>query len=630
MRLHKTLTLLITFVVTTLFAVQQPQMTQTAPHLLPQSDSIKTVSSDHAVAVVTKPASSATVAIAPQTDLATNIEANSIDGMAQKSTLQQQIATITDQSDSSGAIVEMDSDNPFVSSNTTAVFEVLPHSGSPEIALLLNDNVNPLFWQGMDNRLRNLKDVRHLYAQMNYRPLWTDAGYVTPLAAQMIEASKNAWQHALPPEVYHSPATAAFYAGQAITEPEKFDIILTDAFITMKKHLANGIVDPKKQFSTWNSKPESLDFLALYRSAFERGRLDDILSVNDPDYRQLQQAYIESISQPTEQPTTIAVPLKKMKLGSRGAAVSALRARLGLPADSDKYDKMVRQAVRDYQHHNGLVADGVAGRNTINHMNGQHKQNRSEKLAINLERLRWGRAPVKGNYIWVNIPAYRMAIRNGKQFIFESDVIVGRPERPTPVFRDTLEHVVLAPYWNVPKTIFKEDKLPLLRKNPNALGKSMQVLNTSTGKVVKASSVNWKKGGQGYRLRQLPGPRNSLGRMKFLFPNRHAIYLHDTPNRRLFKKSRRAFSSGCVRVAKAEDLAVFLLEDMGYNRDRIKKTSRKTKEKWVNLNGQKRYPVFLNYYTAWVNKQGEVKYSADIYGYDKSLQKMYFVALKNL
>lgn len=530
----------------------------------------------------------------------------------------------------SGTIVEMTDEAPFAPIDTVDNFEVLPESGSPEIALLLNDNINPLFWQGAGSHLHNLADVRHLYATMNYRPLWTDNNHVTPLAMQLIDATQNAWQHALRPEAYHTQATAGVYAGQAIAEAAAFDIILTDAFITFKKHLANGIVDPKQQFSTWNARPEELDFSTLYRQAFQRGRLDQVLSVNDPDYRQLQQAYIAAVSQPAEQtPEIVQVPVKKMKLGSRGAAVSALRARLGLPADSDKYDKTVRQAVKDYQRNNGLAADGVAGANTISHMNGQRKGNRTEQLAINMERLRWGQTPARGNYVWVNIPAYKMAIRNGNNRVFESDVIVGRPERPTPIFHDTMEHVVLAPYWNVPSTIFKEDKLPLLQKNPNALGKNMQVLNTSTGKVVKASSVNWKSGGKGYRLRQLPGPRNSLGRMKFLFPNRHAIYLHDTPNRRLFKKSRRAFSSGCIRVARAEDLAVFLLKDQGYNRDKIKRTSRKTKEKWVNLNHKKRYPVFLNYYTAWADSDGAIKYSADIYNYDKPLKKMYKAALNN-
>ncbi len=528
-------------------------------------------------------------------------------------------------------IVEMVSDSPPVKTHEADNFEVLPQSGSPEIALLLNDNINPLLWQGINNRLRNFEAVRHLYAQMNYRPLWTDNGHVTRLAAQVIEASKNAWQHALPPQVYHSDATSALYAGQAVSEPAKFDIILTDAFITLKQHLANGIVDPKKQFNTWNTHPEALDFLALYRQAFRSGHIDNILSVNDPDYQQLQHAYVAALQQAQNaQQHAVTVPASSMKPGSRGAAVIALRERLGLPTDSDHYDNSVRDAVKAYQRANGLGADGIAGANTIAHLNGQSSDNRIHQLAVNMERLRWSRKPASGSYIWVNIPAYRMAIRDGNQFIFESDVIVGRPKRPTPVFRDTLEHVVLAPYWNVPGTIFKEDKLPLLKKNPNALGKNMQVLNTSTGKVVKSSSVNWHNGGEGYRLRQLPGARNSLGRMKFLFPNHHAIYLHDTPKRKLFKRSRRAFSSGCIRVKRAEDLAVFLLADMGYNRERIKRESRRSKEKWVKLQQPKRYPVLLSYYTAWVDDSGHINYSADIYGYDKPLEKLYQQALKHL
>lgn len=615
----RALTFFITLASTTTLAAQQITASTATPLLLPQSEITEAVVNDKVVAAISTTST-------PQ-KVASNMDLPMTAPPAASSTVN--IDKPLAIAENNTPIVEMTSDSPFMTTDISDDFEVLPHRGSPEIALLLNDNINPILWQGVSNRLRNLADVRHLYAKMNYRPLWTDDGHVTPLAAQVIDASKNAWQHALRPEVYHSPATSALYAEQAVVEPAKFDIVLTDAFITLKKHLANGIVDPKKQFSTWNSRPEELDFLSLYRQALQRGHLGHTLAVNDPDYQQLQQAYITAVNQPTDS-EVIQVPVKKVKLGHRGVAVIALRERLGLPVDSNLYDKTVRQAVKAYQRNNGLAADGVAGRNTINHMNGISNSKRIEQLAINMERLRWGSTPESGNYVWVNIPAYRMAVRNGGQFVFESDVIVGRPERPTPIFRDTMEHVVLAPYWNVPRTIFKEDKLPLLQKNPNALGKNMQVLNTSTGKVVRASSVNWQTGGRGYRLRQLPGPRNSLGRMKFLFPNRHAIYLHDTPDRQLFKKSRRAFSSGCIRVARAEDLAVFLLEDMGYNRKRIKTTSRKSEEKWVNLNNQKRYPVFLNYYTAWVNKEGKVKYSADIYGYDEPLHRLYQNALKNL
>lgn len=521
-----------------------------------------------------------------------------------------------------------DAINATVNTSTTKDFPTTHHPS--EIARLLNDNGQLLMWQGINNHLHSFVEVQQLYAQVNFQPLWTINGQITPMASSVIQTVKDAWQHALRPESYHSEAISSLKQWQFVAEPAKFDIVLTDAFITLKKHLANGIVNPKQQFSTWNDDPEPLDFLNLYEQATKRGNAYRVLSVNNADYRQLQAAYIEAVKNShTDTPQKADIHASSLRVGQKGDAVIALRKRLGLATDRNIYDNTVRQAVKAYQSAHGLGADGIAGRRTIAHLNGKsHPEQNITKLAINMERLRWqGDIPI-GNYIWVNIPAYKMAIRNGSDFVFESNVIVGRPQRQTPVFHDTLEHVVLAPYWNVPKTIYNEDKLPKLIKNPHALGNNMQVLDKATGQVVNPTSVDWRTASANYRLRELPGPRNSLGHMKFLFPNRHAIYLHDTPTRRLFKKHRRAFSSGCVRVERAEDLAIFLLNDQGYNRKRIKKESRQKREKWVNVSQSKRYPVFLNYYTAWVDKSGHVRYSNDIYGHDRTLRQLYQSALK--
>lgn len=508
--------------------------------------------------------------------------------------------------------------------NPTIITELSGTSAA--LMAIINSQSNHIQWQGINNRLRSPQEVRALYTQFNFQPLWLDNGKITELAEQVIIATQKATHHALRPETYHSAATSTLKAGQKVAEPEKFDIIMSDAFITYKSHLTNGIVPPKQQFSDWNKKKEDLDFVSLYLNSKSTNNINKIFTVDDADYKVIQKAYIEALNnQDTEKFTEI--PAKSLKPKQSGLAVSILRGRLGLDDSIDVYDEELKQAVKAFQKNNGLGADGVAGKNTLSLLNRSPK-NRLQTLAINMERYRWNYTP-EGNYVWVNIPAYKMAVRNGNKKLFQSNVIVGRPKRPTPIFSDTLENVVLAPYWNVPSTIFKEDKLPKLRKNPNAFS-NMQVISTSTGKIVSASSVNWANGGTGYRLRQKPGPRNALGRMKFLFPNKHAIYLHDTPGKKLFKKSRRAFSSGCIRVERADDLALFLLNDIGYDKKRIKKESRRSKEKWIKLGENRRYPVFLDYYTAWVDDNGEVRYSNDIYGYDKKLKKLYTNALNAL
>ena len=498
---------------------------------------------------------------------------------------------------------------------------------SANIKRIINNHITLIDWQGLNNIIRSPAEVRTLYRQTNFQPLWLENGKITELAKQVIKATKNANYHALRPETYHSFATSSLRAGQQVAEPAKFDIIISDAFITFKSHLTNGIVPPKKQFLLWNEKKQDIDFLSLYLKSQAINNISDVFTVNDPEYQVLQKAYKDQINSDTIE-NFIPIPEATLKPKQSGLAVRILRTRLGLDNHIDVYDNELKEAVRHYQEKNGLGIDGIVGINTLKHLN-RSPADILQILVINMERHRWNNLPTE-NYIWVNIPAFRMSIRNGNKKLFESNIIVGRPKRQTPIFSDTLESVVLAPYWNIPKTIFREDKLPQLQKNPNALGPKMQIIDTETGEIVTASSVDWSKDSKGYRLRQKPGPKNALGGVKFLFPNKYAIYLHDTPKRKLFKKNIRAFSSGCVRVERAYDLAVFLLKDMGYDKKRIEIEGQRKKERWITLNKNRRYPIFLKYYTVWANNNGKVYYSNDIYGFDENLKKLYKDALNAL
>ncbi len=504
----------------------------------------------------------------------------------------------------------------------------IPDDNNPIALLLQSPKVE---WQGLVNALHSRDELRNFYKSMHYRLLWTENGKVTPLAEKIIKATQQAKYHALKNSTYHTLATSSLKAGQQIVEKAKFDVVLSDAFITLKKHLTNGIVNPKRQFSTWNTEPRTIDFVNQYMIAKSNNDATNLLSVDDAGYLALQKTYQDTLQSTETVIETPKIPTRTtLRPNTSSEAVRLLRQRLGFKDDSMVYDEELRQAVADYQKGNGLKADGIAGKKTLTYLNQDNQADNLQKLAINMERYRWSYVPENQDYVWVNIPAYQMAVKNNNRSIFDSKVIVGRANRPTPIFSDIMENIVLAPYWNVPKTIFNEDKLPRLKKNPNAFGGNMQVINTATGKVVSPASVNWTNGGKGYRLRQKPGSRNALGRMKFLFPNRHAIYLHDTPKRKLFKRTKRALSSGCIRVERAEDLAVFFLQNKGYDRTRIRKESRRKGEKWVALGEDSRYPVFLNYYTAWADDDNKVHYSQDIYGYDKAMKKLYQDALKSL
>ncbi len=597
------------------FAIAEQNNTDTFPVLLQYE---KTANTD-------SPLDINAIAEIPSTDNSVDVSANSQTNTPIVINLKQ-LESSNQKKETPATVSNLASDN-----NSAMVPPVQPMvTNSTDLSGLSNEianvlNYNNIEWQGLNNRLQSPDEVRNLYGQLHFQPLWSDGGRVSRMAAQVIRAITDAPSHALRSERYHSEALSSLQAGQPISEPAKFDVIVSDAFITYKSHLANGIIDPKVQFPDWNKEPTFLDFVSIYLNAKSTDNIADIFTVNDYDYRILQKAYLTEKAS-ADKSEFERVPAKTLKPGSKGKAVQILRRRLGLDDSINVYDKELKQAVKEYQQANGLSADGYAGSKTLRTLNRSPKQH-LEMLAINMERHRWGYVPNE-TYLQVNIPAYKMAIRRGNKRLFESNVIVGKTKRPTPIFSDTLETVVLAPYWNVPKTIFNEDKLPKLQKNPNHFGKTMQVINKSTGKVVDASTVDWSTGGQGYRLRQAPGANNALGRMKFLFPNRHAIYLHDTNNRRLFKRSKRAFSSGCIRVERAEDLAIFLLADRNYDRERVQKESR-GKEKWLRLPDDKRYPVFLDYYTAWVDANDNIHYSSDIYGHDKQLKVLYKQALNS-
>ena len=249
----------------------------------------------------------------------------------------------------------------------------------------------------------------------------------------------------------------------------------------------------------------------------------------------------------------------------------------------------------------------------------------SDDLIINMERLRWMPQERGETHIIANIPAYRVSmIRNDKR-IYTSRAIVGRRDRKTPRFTDRLRYIVMSPTWTVPPMIMKKDKLPRLRRDPAIYDDSFEVL-LPDGRVVPPSAVDWHGNAiVHYTLRRKPGPRNELGRVKFLFPNPYAIYLHDTPNRSLFKRAYRAKSSGCIRLQKPLQLADILLADSEWTPEKIRAATRKPTSKWVKL--ARETPIYLVYWTAWADFGGEVHYASDVYGLDGKLIDAYKKAL---
>ncbi|MFL5728738.1 MAG: murein L,D-transpeptidase, partial [Cytophagaceae bacterium] len=243
-------------------------------------------------------------------------------------------------------------------------------------------------------------------------------------------------------------------------------------------------------------------------------------------------------------------------------------------------------------------------------------------------RWRWVPERLSDQYIMVNIPEYILHVYEKNKEVWNMRVIVGKKASETPIFNDELEYVVVNPNWNVPKDIAVKEILPLMQKDSTYLKRQrMEIfVGESSKNAVNPDSVDWKNVNPqnfNYRFRQTPGSDNALGMIKFLFPNEYDVYLHDTPTHSLFEKSERGFSHGCIRIQDPMKMADYLLKsDPDWDREKIEKAIKSKEEKYIPL--QKKVPVYILYFTAWIDSQGVAHFHKDIYGHDKKLEKELF------
>jgi murein L,D-transpeptidase YcbB/YkuD len=278
------------------------------------------------------------------------------------------------------------------------------------------------------------------------------------------------------------------------------------------------------------------------------------------------------------------------------------------------------EGLRRFQTRHGLEPDGTLGAKTVSAMNVPIER-RIEQIEMNMDRMRWIAGRLEPRHIRVNIPGFQLAVQEGDQVPLEMRVIVGSNEDPTPVLDAKIEYLVFSPYWNIPFSITTMELLPKIRTDPGYLRREqIEVVRISGNKVEKVdpSRINWHKKPEGfeYQLRQKPGAMNALGLVKFIFPNRYNVYLHDTPSDNLFDRLTRTLSHGCIRVERPADLAAYLLEDQPeWTAQRIEEAMHAEKEKRVQLKSP--MPIHLVYWTSWADADGKVQFREDVYGYDQ-------------
>jgi murein L,D-transpeptidase YcbB/YkuD len=394
------------------------------------------------------------------------------------------------------------------------------------------------------------------------------------------------------------------------------ELTLTQHFITyMLNNYEKGYVKRKEMERFVPRKKE--DPIALGDSLVNKKHKDDkyFEDVND-SYKALkdQLGNYLTIAKKGGWPQVTPPDKKALKKGMSSPEISIIKKRLAITGDLAGYDTSqvfndtLVMAVKNFQGRHGFSETGMISDSLIKEMNVPVEK-RIEQILMNMDRMRWLANNPSGNLIVVNIPEFVMHVYNGKQKDFDIDVVVGKEGHNTMMFNGDLNQVVFSPYWNVPPSIVTKEILPAMDKNPNYLSKEdMEITGNEDGIPV---------------IRQRPGGKNALGKVKFLFPNSFNIYFHDTPSKSLFEKEKRAYSHGCIRVKEPEKLANYVLRNQPeWTPEKINEAMNSGEEKYVKVKDP--IPVVITYYTAWVDENGRLNFREDIYGHDASLaQKMF-------
>ena len=489
------------------------------------------------------------------------------------------------------------------------------------------------------------------YKNTNFSQLWLS----DKNRKDAIEALQNSDSHGLSPNDYHLEELSSLnnrYDELSSQERAYFDILLTDGSVLYAYHLIRGKVNPHDLSFSWNfiehQFPE--DTKHYLRKALDDENLDEALyslEPQDEEYKLLKRK-LESNKIVIENGGWNVVEVKtplhegdeddgiiqlKNSLATQGYFQEEETQLDGLLNSNDSlakniYDTKLVLAVKHFQKEHGLKPDGVIGKHTLKVINTPIEEYQ-KKIICNLERRRWMLYPTDEPYIKVNIASYRMQFIEDNKAVYSSNVVIGKIGKETPMFTERLKLVVLNPTWTLPRSISTTETLSRLKANPNYLDTHNMNLIDRHGNIVDNHGIDWhkyKKGHFPYTVRQEPGPHNALGQVKFLFPNKYSIYLHDTPSKHLFSKEKRAFSHGCIRLQNPLDFAEFLLKkenESYWSRKKIDEIIRTSKTRNIRLKHE--YPVLLMYQTAGYSTDGDIFYLEDVYGRDSKLYKKIIV-----
>jgi murein L,D-transpeptidase YcbB/YkuD len=481
------------------------------------------------------------------------------------------------------------------------------------------------------------QQTRRFYEKRSFAPAWIEGRSPSRHMHALIGALRSADSEGIDPELYgvgvleqrRKAAASGFLSRKGFDPPQgaAMDTWLTYLYLKYASDLADGLSDLAHADPAWQIGTEPFDALAHLEQALQDHRIAESLAAltpTDDEYRALRKALADyrAIAARGGWPTLPAS--LKLKRGQSAPAVRTLALRLAASGDfqgegpGDRkvaaYGADLENAVKHFQRRHGLSDDGVVGRSVVAELNVPVDA-RVRQIQLNMERWRWLPRELGDPHILVNIPQMRLDVREHGQVPLSMRVVVGKEDTPTPIFNQRMTYLVFAPYWNVPDDIAQQETLPSVLKDAGFLARAgMEVIDAS-GTPVDPESVDLEEPGR-YRFRQRPGTSNSLGLVKFMFPNQFNVYLHDTPADSLFARASRSLSHGCVRLEAPAKLAEYVLREQSeWTAERIAQAMAGTDELIVKLKVP--VPVYLGYWTARVGRDGSVEFRKDVYGIDR-------------
>jgi L,D-transpeptidase YcbB len=482
-------------------------------------------------------------------------------------------------------------------------------------------------------RLLEPETVARLFETRAFSPAWQ----LPKSADEILKAIRGIELDGLTPTDYHLNAITSALEAQRRTpsneQAAELQLLLADAAAALADHLQYGKVRPSSLDKRWNVDPRvgapPLDLtLAKIAAAPVADQQIEDLKLKHFIYLGLKHTLAKMRAVAAAGGWPVIPQGAAIKPNGKDPRVPVIRKRLAITGelastgtpDDQLYGADLQAAVKDFQAHHRLTDDGVLGRGTIDALNVSADA-RVAQLRANLERARWVVGGLSDTYVLVNLPAFKVYVIRNRKNVWETRTQIGREARQTPTFRAEMKYVVLNPDWTVPPTILAQDVLAGMRKGQNTIAKKRLTILDDRGLPVDPATIDWQNATPRtfrYTLRQPPGEDNALGRVKFIFPNQYSIFLHDTPSQELFAADLRTFSSGCIRVEHALDLAHLLLEGHPtWTAEKIKTALDSKQSQTIFL--ETPMQVLIVYWTASVGATGEIRYAKDVYGLDPAV-----------